>query len=125
MGLLPDYVGFVFAKSKGRFLFHRPLHEAEPFCENQKRGCVCQCSEGGSAAGGQSGDCRFASASWRRGLGICAADKGGDRASVIKAIRVRNREDILRGEELPVIISCWILTGQGHMAAVGKSLTGS
>ena len=98
-GLLPDYVGFVFAKSKRQISFSQAIAMKQNLSAsvgvfvNAPKEEVLQAASLGIVDLLQlHGD-----EDWEYVQQI-KAETG---LPVIKAIRVRNREDILRGEELP------------------------
>ena len=101
-GLLPDYVGFVFAKSKRQISFSQAIAMKQNLSAkiksvgvfvNAPKEEVLQAASLGIVALRQ----LHVDEDWEYVQQI----KAETELPVIKAIRVRNREDILRGEELP------------------------
>ena len=122
--LLPDYVGFVFAKSKRQISFSQAIAMKQNLSAKIKSvGVFVNAPKEEVLQAASLGIVDLLQLHGDEDWEYVQQIKAETGLPVIKAIRVRNREDILRGEELPC--DYLLLDTYRAGAAVGKSLTGS
>lgn len=101
-GLLPDYVGFVFAKSKRQISFSQAIAMKQNLSAKIKSvGVFVNAPKEEVLQAASLGIVDLLQLHGDEDWEYVQQIKAETGLPVIKAIRVRNREDILRGEELP------------------------